>query len=118
MRLAELSGTLAAFQYNLKGLPTRQEPRMLSIDHPFDWHTFDLFVDMFQLPCRLLVWAIEDVCEFVRLCRFFKVHKNSLWHCLGISVPQECPWFFSQTTRATFYSAKSHAFTFGLRNGL
>ena len=94
LRLAELSGTFAAFKYNLQDLPTRQEPRMFNIDHPFDWHTFDLFVGMFQPPGRLLDWAIDDVCEFVRLCHFFKVHENFLWHCLGISLPQECPSFF------------------------
>ena len=72
----------------------RKETRMFIIDHPFDWYTFDLFVGMFQLPGRLLDWAIDDVCEFVRPCHFFKVHENFLCHCLGISVPQECPSFF------------------------
>ena len=90
LRLAELSGTFAQFKYNLQGLPTRQEPHMFNIDHPFDWHTFHLFVGMFQPPGRLLDWAIDDVCEFVRLCHFFKVHENLLWHCLGISLPQNC----------------------------
>ena len=47
LRLAELSGTFAAFKYNLQDLPTRQEPRMFNVGHPFDWHTFDLFVGMF-----------------------------------------------------------------------
>ena len=73
----------------------RQEPRMLIIDHPFDWHTFDLFVGIFQPPGRLLDWAIDDVCEFVRLCHFFKVHENFLRQCLGISVPQEYLSLFS-----------------------
>ena len=68
---------------------------MFNIDHPFDWHTYDLFVGMFQPPGRLLDWAIDDVCEFARLCHFFKVHENFLWHCLGISLPRECPSFFS-----------------------
>jgi len=95
LRLAELSGTFAAFKYNLQDLPTRQEPPMFNIDHPFDWHTFDLFVGMFQPPGRLLDWAIDDVCEFVCLCHFFKVHENFLWHCLGVSLPRECPSFFS-----------------------
>ena len=103
LRLAELSGTFAVFQYNLLGLPTRQEPRMFNIDHPFDWHSFDLFVGMFQPPDLLLDLAIDDVREFVLLCHFFKVLENFLWHFLGI--PQECPSFLSQTTRATFCSA-------------
>ena len=94
LSLAELSGTFAAFKYNLQDLPTRQEPRMFNIDHPFDWHTFDLFVGMFQPPGRLLDWAIDDVCEFVRLCHFFKVHENFLWHCLGVALPRECPTIF------------------------
>ena len=94
LRLAELSGTFAAFKYNLQDLPTRQEPRMFNIDHPFDWHTFDLFVGMFQPPGRLLDWAIADVCEFVRLCHFFKVHENFLWHCLGGALPREFPSIF------------------------
>ena len=71
LRLAELSGTFAAFKYDSQGLPTRQEPRMFNVDHPFDWHTFGLFVGMFQPPGRLLDWAIDDVCEFVRICHFF-----------------------------------------------
>ena len=58
LRLAELSGTFAPFKYNLQGLPTRQEPRMFNMDHPFDWHTFDFFVGMFQPPGRLLDWAM------------------------------------------------------------
>ena len=95
LRLAELSGTFAAFKYNQQDLPTRQEPRMFNIDHPFDWHTFDLFVGMFHPPGRLLDWAIDDVCEFVRLCHFFKVHENFLWQCVGVSLPRECPSFFS-----------------------
>ena len=94
LRLAELSGTFAAFKYNLQGLPTRQEPLRFNIDHPSDWHTFDLFVSVFQPPGRLLDWTIDDVCEFVRLCHLLKVHKNFLWHYLGISLPQECPSFF------------------------
>ena len=49
----------------------RKETRMFIIDHPFEWHTFDLFVGMFQPPGRLLDWAIDDVCEFVRPCHFF-----------------------------------------------
>ena len=95
VRLAQLSGMFAAFQYNLECLPWRQELRMFRIDHPFDWHSLDLFVGMFQPPGRLLDWAIDDVCEFVRLCHFFKVHENFLWHCLGVSLPRECPSFFS-----------------------
>ena len=91
LRLAELSGTFAAFQYNLLGLPSRQELRMFRIDHPFDWHSLNLFVGMFQPPGRLLDWAIDDVSEFVRLCNVFKVLENFLWHCLGFSVLQECP---------------------------
>ena len=71
-----------------------KETRMFIIDHPFECHTFDLFVGMFQPPGRLLDWAIDDVCEFVRPCHFYKVHENFLWHCLGISVSQECPSFF------------------------
>ena len=79
LRLAELSGTFAAFKYNLQGLPTRQEPHMFNIDHPFDWHTFDLFVGMFQPPGRLLDWAIDDVCEFVihvQYCQLDSIGKS------------------------------------------
>ena len=53
LRFAELSGTFAAFKYNVEGLPTRQDPRVFIIDQPFDWHSFDLFVGMFQAPVRL-----------------------------------------------------------------
>ena len=49
LRLGESSGTFAALKYNLQGMPTRQEQHMFLIDHPFDWHTFHLFVGMFQL---------------------------------------------------------------------
>ena len=66
LRLTELSGTFAAFKYYLQGLPTRQDPRLFILDHPFDWHTFNLFVGTFKPPGRLL----DDVCEFVRLCYF------------------------------------------------
>ena len=86
----------------------RKETRMFIIDHPFDWHTFDLFVGMFQPPGRLLDWAIDDVCEFVRPCHFFKVHENFLWHCLGISFPQECPpFFFTNNTCDYLFCLKS-----------
>ena len=89
-------------------LPTRQEPRMFIIDHPFNWHIFDWFVGMFQHPGCLLDWAIDDVCEFVRLCQFFKVHENFFWHCLGISVPQECPSsFFTNNTCDVLFCLKS-----------
>ena len=52
--------------------------------------------------------AIDDVCEFVRLCHFFKVHENFLWHCLGISLPQECPsFFFTSNTCDVLFCLKS-----------
>jgi len=71
LRLAELSVTFAAFKYTSQGLPTREAPRMFIVDHPFDGHTFNLFVGVFQPPGRLLDWAIDGVCELVRLCHFF-----------------------------------------------
>ena len=95
LRLAESSGTFAAFKYNVQGLPTRQDPRVFIIDQPFDWHTFDLFAGMFQPPGRLLDWTIDNICEFVRLCHFFKVHEHFLSRCLSVSVPQESPSFFA-----------------------
>ena len=48
------------------------------------------------------------MCKFVRLCHFFIVHENFLWHCLGISLPQECPsFFFTSDTCDVLFCLKS-----------
>ena len=62
---------------------------MFIIDHPFDWHTFDLFVDMFHPTGRLLDWTKDNIREFIRLCHFLKAHEHFLSHCISASVPQE-----------------------------
>lgn len=60
LRLAQLGIKFTTFKYNLQGLQTKQDLRMFIIEHPFDWHTFDFFVGMFQPPGCLLDWAIDD----------------------------------------------------------
>lgn len=68
---------------------------------------------MFHPPGRLLDWAkpIADICEFIHLCHFLKVHENFLWHCLRVSVPQESPSIFVMRNKCNvLFSFKSYGY--------
>lgn len=86
LHLAELIGTCTASKYHCH---RRQDPHLLIIDHPFDWHIFKLFVGFFHPPDCMLDWTINILWEFISLCHF------STWHfsrqSLNISTPQESP---------------------------
>lgn len=84
----------AAFIYNFQGLPTRQNPPMFIVDHPFRLAYLQLIHRYVPALWSLIRLGNRWYMQVHPPLPFFNVHESFLWHCLRVSTPKESPSIF------------------------
>ena len=75
IRLASVSGLFASFKFASHDLTSNQDPRIFHINQRFFWQALDLFLGLFSPLERQLIWEVDELVEFVKICNFFMVSE-------------------------------------------
>ena len=87
INLASVSGLFASFKYQNSTSTLRQTVRSFQVDRPFSWQCLDLFLGLFSVFGRCLIWEIDNVVELVQICDYFMVNERFLIDLFRASIP-------------------------------